>query len=313
MIFINRKETNPYFNIAAEEFALKHFDEDVLMLWQSAPSVIVGKHQNLIAEVNLGYTHKHNIPVIRRISGGGTVYHDLGNLNYTLIRTEADRERLIDFNRFSTPIVEFLKTMGLKAGFEGKNNLVLYGKKFSGNSAHVFKNRVVHHGTLLFNTDLNELEKVIRPVKASIKDKAVKSVRATVTNISEHIPDINYNIFSQNLTQFLIDYYSIDNIYSFSTQDVKSINKLVDDKYLSPDWNYIYSPAYEFEKSFEGNYLKIFVKKGLIESVEMEGSLRSFASSLIGVMHRYDAIAAIAERLAVDNVQKQILLHLFGF
>lgn len=313
MIFINRKETNPYFNIAAEEFALKHFDEDVLMLWQSAPSVIVGKHQNLIAEVNLGYTHKHNIPVIRRISGGGTVYHDLGNLNYTLIRTEADRERLIDFNRFSTPIVEFLKTMGLKAGFEGKNNLVLDGKKFSGNSAHVFKNRVIHHGTLLFNTNLNKLEKVILPVKASIKDKAVKSVRATVTNISEHIPDINYNIFRQNLTRFLIDYYSIDTIYSFSTQDVKSINKLVDDKYLSPDWNYSYSPTYEFENSFEGYYLKIIVKKGLIESIEMEGSLRSFAPSLLGVMHRYDAIAAIAERFAVDNVQKQILLHLFGF
>ena len=313
MIFINRKETNPYFNIAAEEFALKHFYQDVLMLWQSAPSVIVGKHQNLIAEVDLGYTHKHNIPVIRRISGGGTVYHDLGNLNYTLIRTEADRERLIDFNRFSAPIVEFLKTMGLKAGFEGKNNLVLKGKKFSGNSAHVFKNRVIHHGTLLFNTNLNELEKVIRPVKASIKDKAVKSVRATVTNILEHIPDINYNIFSQNLTRFLIDYYSIGTIYSFSAQDVKSINKLVDYKYLSPDWNYSYSPTYEFENSFDGNYLRIIVKKGLIESIEMEGSLRSFASSLIGVMHRYDAIAAIAERFTLDNVQKQILLHLFGF
>ena len=313
MIFINRTEINPYFNIAAEEFALKHFDEDVLMLWRSSPSVVVGKHQNLIAEVNLGYTHKHNIPVIRRISGGGTVYHDLGNLNYTYIRTETNRERLINFKQFSTPVIGFLKTLGVEAAFEGKNNLVINGKKFSGNSAHVFKNRVIHHGTLLFNTNLNELEKVIRPVKASIKDKAVKSVRATVTNIKEHVSGLTYDVFRKKLTEFLTDYYNIDQVIKFSNQDVLTIKALIEDKYSTAEWNYSYSPSYEFENRFEGNYLKIIVKKGLIESIEMEGSLRSFASSLNGVMHRYDVIAAIAERFAVDNTQKQILLHLFGF
>jgi len=314
MILVTRTQTNPLFNIAAEEYVLQHFDEDVLMLWQSTPAVIVGKHQNMVAEVNLNYTRENRIPVIRRVSGGGTVYHDLGNLNYTLIKTEANRERLIDFKKFSTPVMEFLRTLNIQADFEGKNNLVINRKKFSGNSAHVLKNRVMHHGTLLFNTNLENLEKVIRTPKANIADKAIKSVRATVTNISTELQSvITFEDFRQGLRSFLLDYYHINNTYHFSKQDIAEINKLVEEKYNTPQWNYGYSPYYEFENSIAGFQLFMKVKKGRIEAIELRGFESSISNSFKGKMHRHEEIDSTIELLKVTMDTKKTLLRLFGF
>jgi len=314
MILISRTQTNPYFNIAAEEYVLKNFDDDVLMLWQSEPSVIIGKHQNLMAEVDLGYTNKADIPVIRRISGGGTVYHDLGNLNYTLIRNEENHERLIDFKQFSMPVIEFIKTLGIEASFEGKNNLVINGKKFSGNSAHVFKNRVMHHGTLLFNTNLTKLEKVIRPSIAQISDKSVKSIRAEVINLSDAL---NYYLsmdeFRQNLTGFLKNYYGIKRVYKLKEKDKTAINTLIDEKYAVAKWNYGYSPAYEFENKIEGYHLLIKVKNGIIEQIELKGIEQQIVNKFKGVMHRNEDIAVLAAKISIDENQKQLLLNLFGF
>lgn len=189
MLLINRKQSDPFFNIAAEEYFLKNFDDEFVMIWQNNPSVVIGKHQNTFAEINTSYLDEKNIPVIRRISGGGTVFHDDGNLNYSVITKSEKREQLVDFISFTTPIIEFLKSFELKAEFSGKNNLTINGKKFSGNSAHVHKKRVLHHGTLLFNSNLNVLEKAITPADYKITDKAVKSVRAEVTNLSTLIKD----------------------------------------------------------------------------------------------------------------------------
>ncbi len=313
MIFITRPQTNPLFNIATEEYVLKHFDEDVLMLWQSAPSVVVGKHQNLVAEVNLGYVRREGIPVIRRVSGGGTVYHDFGNLNYTLIRTENNRERLIDFKRFSTPVMEFLKTKGLSPQFEGKNNLVIDGKKFSGNSAHVFKNRVMHHGTLLFNTDLDKLDKVIRPSEAQVADKSVKSVRATVMNLSEVLPGFTFSRFRDELTAFMKKYHGIKTAYDFNQKDIDAINKLVNNKYSTVQWNYGYSPAYEFRNSMEGHRLYLKVKNGIIEEIEIESTDLNFTDGFTGVLHRYEEVGEIIGKLVQDKARLQLLLKLFGF
>ncbi len=314
MIFINQTTTNPLFNIAAEEFTLKHFSEDVLMLWQSERSVIVGKHQNLVAEVNLHYTRTHNIPVIRRLSGGGTVFHDPGNINYTLIQTKENRNRLIDFKRFSAPVIEFLKTFGIQADIEGKNNLVINGKKFSGNSAHVFKNRVIHHGTLLFNTNIDQLEKVIRPSKAQISDKSVKSVRATVMNIADALySPMSISEFKSKLTTFLKDYYQISRSVSFSKDDVNTIKVLIEKKYATIDWNYGYSPAYEFENRVDDAELYLTVKKGVIEQIKLTGFDSSLAEVFAGMMHRYEDTLLLTEKLDISPAQKQKLLSLFGF
>jgi len=298
MIFIRRRQTDPFFNIAAEEYVLKQFKEDVVMLWQSKPSVIVGKHQNVLKEVNTGYTLKKNIPVIRRISGGGTVYHDPGNLNYTVITTETNREKLIDFRKFTKPVIGFLETLGIRAEFEGKNNLVINGKKFSGNSAHVFKNRVMHHGTLLFNSNLDILNKVIRPVvKEKIEDKAVQSIRAKVTNIRDHLdtkPDMEeFKVYFQ---KYLLNYSSINKIQELRKTDIQTINKLADEKYKTWEWNFGYSPVYVFRNEIQGIKVEMKVKSGKIIDAFFEGDFEKkekLERLLLNISHRKDDISKV--------------------
>ncbi len=314
MIFIARTETDPFFNIAAEEYVLKHFTDDVLMLWQSRPSIVIGKHQNLVAEVNLNYTRQNTIPVLRRISGGGTVYHDLGNLNYTFIRSEENRERLIDFKAFSKPVIEFLKTLGIKAEVQGKSNLVVDGKKFSGNAAHVFKNRVLHHGTLLFNSSLDELEMVIQPANAKINDKSIKSVRATVTNLADKLKDpLTIKDFTDRLAAFLIAFYGVDKTYSFTLHDKEAVKTLINEKYGTADWNYGYSPAYEFTNRIGNSSLLIKVKKGIIEHADLKDFGAIDHTHFTGIMHRYENIKDVIKKYPLSDAQQQTLLSLFGF
>ena len=316
MIFIERPETNPYFNIAAEEYVLKHFEEDVLMLWQSEPSVIIGKHQNTLTEVNLDFIRDNHIPVIRRISGGGTVFHDLGNLNYTLITTGTVQERLIDFHKFTKPVRVFLSAFGIHSEFEGKNNLSIQGRKFSGNSAHVFKKRVMHHGTLLFETDLDRLEKSIHPDKLNIKDKAVQSIRATVGNIAEHLPaDYSISQFRNAFKNFLFGYLQISKIRSFSPAAISEIEKLADKKYKQWEWNFGYSPAYTFQNEVDNISVKLFVKNGIINEIEIEGEIESkelLTERLKGTAHRLQKTIEVLAFVYPDR-DNSVLLKLFGY
>ncbi|MCF6170954.1 MAG: lipoate--protein ligase [Bacteroidales bacterium] len=316
MIFIERPETNPFFNIAAEEYVLKYFEEDVLMLWQSEASVVVGKHQNTLKEVNLDFIRQNNVLVIRRISGGGTVYHDLGNLNYTLISTGSSPEKLIDFHKFTAPVRGFLKTLGIQSEFEGKNNMTIKGRKFSGNSAHVFKKRVMHHGTLLFETNLERLEKSILPGGANIRDKAVQSVRATVGNIAEHLPaDYSIEQFKNSFKRFLLAYFHISEIRPLSPADKAAINKLADEKYKQWKWNYGYSPAYTFQNEVDGLSLKLAVKNGIIIEVEIDGELGGkmlLQEKLVGLAHHPKEITDLIEAV-YSNGDNSLAIKLFGF
>ncbi len=274
MIFVRRPQTNPYFNIAAEEYFLKNSSEDVLMLWQSESSVVVGKHQNLMAEVNMDFVREKNIPVIRRISGGGTVYHDLGNVNLTLIQTMEKQDNLIDFRKFTQPVIDFLRQFGLEAYFAGKNNLLVNGKKFSGNSAHVFKNRVMHHGTFLYHTDLDKLEKVIHRGNSHITDKSIKSIRATVENISCYLENpVTTETFVQQFALFLKDYYHIGTTVDLKPEEQQSIEKLVEEKYSRWEWNMGYSPKYsirhEQDTEFGKFQVALLVKEGKIADIQL--------------------------------------------
>lgn len=280
MNYLDKQSTDPWFNLAAEEVALKSTSEDILMLWVNHPSVVVGKHQNVMAEVNHPYVLEHQIPVIRRISGGGTVYHDPGNLNYSVITTVENRERSIDFQQFTKPVFLFLSQFGLEVAFHGKTNLSINGRKFSGNAAHVYKNRVLHHGTLLFNTDLNQLEQSIRPTEAAIQDKSIKSVRSEIVNLQTLLPGIPaLSEFQLQFKQFLFDYFSITQSRTFSKEELTEIQRLVDEKYKNPDWNYGYSPAYQFNKSGKllggKAELTLEVKKGIIVDLHINSGFIS--------------------------------------
>ena len=186
MLLINNSSTDPYFNIALEEYLLKHTSEDIFMLYTDSPSVIVGKHQNTLAEVNIRYAIEHNIHVVRRISGGGTVYHDPGNLNFCFI-VNGKEGHLVDFKKFTNPIIEVFNKLGLQVNLEGKNDLRIDGLKISGNAEHVFKNRVLHHGTLLVSTDLQHLSFILKVEVGKYTDNAVKSIRSKVSNINSFL------------------------------------------------------------------------------------------------------------------------------
>lgn len=301
MKLILRNSTNPYFNIAAEEHFLKNYDDDIIMFWQSSPSVIVGKHQNAMAEVNINFTTKNNIPIIRRISGGGTVYHDDGNINYTIITSSENREKLVDFVNFTKPIIGFLKTLGLNAVYGGKNNLSINGKKFSGNSAHVFKNRILNHGTLLFNTNISNLESSIESGDFNITDKSVKSIRAYVGNISDHLEhSISIDVFFEKLVQYFRGYFKIKSTTKISDNDVIKINELADNKYKLWEWNYGYSPSFNYSFKNKGNELSMDIKKGEITKISLTCNQlydSKICDNLINMNYKQEDIEVILKKL----------------
>lgn len=248
MLIVKRHHTNPYFNLAAEEYFLKETEEDIFMLWRNEPAIIVGKHQNTLSEINIDYVKENNIRVVRRLTGGGAVFHDLGNLNFTFIQSDKDHT-LNDFRKYTEPILDVLKGLGVDARFEGRNDLTIDGKKFSGNAEMVWENRVLHHGTLLFSALMIDLSQALKVNEAKFQDKAVKSVRSRVTNISEHLHQpMDVMQFSVLIENHIIGMYPDARFYELTQKDEQIINEMVLSKYGTWDWNFGNSPAYNFHK-----------------------------------------------------------------
>lgn len=186
MIFLKLATTDPHVNLATEEYLFENSEDDVFMLWQNEPSIIIGKNQNAFAEVNFDYVREKGINVARRITGGGAVYHDLGNVNYTFITTKRSKSG-IDFISFTSPIIEALRNIGIQAKLSGRNDLVIDDKKFSGNAQCTVNNRVLHHGTLLFDTELDVLSRALQVDEIKLRSKAIKSVSSRVVNLKSII------------------------------------------------------------------------------------------------------------------------------
>lgn len=300
MLIINQSITDPYFNIASEEFLLKNFSEDIFLLYTNSPSIIVGKHQNTMAEINHEFVTIKGIPVIRRLSGGGTVYHDLGNVNYSFI-TNGSKGNLVDFKKHTQPIIDVLKLLGVDACIGGKNDIRVGDRKISGNAEHIYKNRVLHHGTLLFDSKLDELNESIKVNLNAYNDKAVKSIRSHVANIKEYLKeDISIENFKEKLIAHIMALFPNPINYHLSPNDTHSINELITTKFSTWEWNYGYSPTYSLNRHINIKngilYIEINVEKGIINKMSIKSQLlmterlEELEKLMAGCLHEKDEI-----------------------
>ena len=299
MIFLISKSYDCYFNLALEENFLREYDDEIFMLWQNDNTIVVGKNQNTLAEINYDYVKEKGIRVVRRITGGGAVYHDMGNVNFTYI-TKHDGEWENDFSCFAKPVVSTLRKIGLNAELSGRNDIVVDGRKISGNAQTVVNGRVLHHGTLLFNTDVSVLSNALIPDPEKIRSKGIKSVSSRVANISELLGrEITSNEIIELMSCEVKALYStID--YKLSNNEIKRAEKLADEKYRTWEWNFGYSPKYSFtkKKRFTSGSVNAYltIEDGIITSAKLFGDFFGIADvsdiekALCGTLHREENI-----------------------
>ena len=325
MLFLDKTSQDPWFNLAVEEYLIRQTDLDVFMLWENAPCLVIGKHQTPVMEINAMCLIADKIPVIRRISGGGTVFHGPGNLNFTFITTSKENEDKINFPRFTKPILDYLNSKQIPAEITGKSNLTVNGLKFSGNAAHVFKNRSIHHGTLLFDADINQVNQCIRKADSDIQTKAVQSNRAMITNLKPLFSKKHSFIeFKSELKSFICNAFAVEKEVRLTEFQKKEIEKLANSKYKSDDWNYGYSPSYQINRTLKlfdfETKISVSVNKGIISSVitnypHNNSLLNQLQNKLPGTKHNppetIKVLREIISEPTQENLVKSILYQLF--
>jgi lipoate-protein ligase A len=290
--------TRPAFNLALEEWFLRNARQDIFMLWRNAPAVIVGRHQNTAAEIDPDFVRLRGIEVVRRITGGGAVFHDLGNVNFSFVIL-GHSGRGLDFRRFTAPVQEALRGMGADCSFDGRNDLVIEGRKFSGNAQHVEGGRVLHHGTLLFDSHLEDLAGALRASPLKFQGKAVKSLPSRVTMLKNHLPHLDAESFMRLLMERML------RILSGTRRDTEkeeeaAAEELAKSKYERWDWNFGVSPAYAFARRARveaGTFdVRLDVREGVIRAACIRGDffalrpIEELEELVRGCRHERDAL-----------------------
>lgn len=304
------ENTNPCFNLASEEVLLKSRTEDYFLIYRNRPSIVVGKHQNTLAEINLPYVEEKGIVVVRRISGGGTVFHDLGNLNFAFITSGREGE-LVDYKQHTLSIIQAMKKLGLDVKLGKRNELLLGKKKISGTASHVFKKRVMHHGTLLFSSQMKDLSRALKVKSGQFEDRAVKSIRSEVTNIREHLTEkMEVDEFQKVLFDSVLLALN-GSIYQYDENDLREIAQLVESKFSSWEWNFGYSPRYQFSKALpygEGEVaIHMNVEKGIIREISIKGDflgskdIHALEELLVGSIHDPQTIRMRLSHIEVEE------------
>lgn len=313
MKYIVNNSHNPAYNVALEAYAFRELlaEDELFILWINEPTIVIGKHQNAIEEINKTYTDEHGIHVVRRLSGGGTVYHDLNNLNYTIISNKS-QEGAFDFKTFSQPVIETLADLGVTATFTGRNDLEIDGKKFCGNAQAYYKGRMMHHGCLLFDVDMTVLGNALQVSKDKIESKGVKSVRARVTNILDELPEkMTVEAFSNQLLNKMKESYPDMTEYVFSDDELKNIQALADQQFGTWDWTYGEAPEYTIKRSVRYPAGKITtyanVEKSVIKGMKLYGDffgikdVADIEQALIGLRYEYPDV--LAKLQTIDTTQ----------
>lgn len=304
MHIIHSPSNNAYFNIATEEFLLSRFpQEDLFLVYVNAPSIIVGKFQNTLAEINLEFVKEKGIKVVRRMSGGGTVYHDLGNLNFSF-HTLLGQHDFMDFSIFTQPVLKMLNNLGVPAVLQGRNDLLVDGKKFSGNAKLARQGKMIQHGTILLNSEMEVLSQALKVNPLKFIDKATKSTRSRVTNLIDYLPEDTTTERLQNLlTEEIMKNNQPAKRYELTSQDISDIEKLVTDKYETWDWNFGFSPNYNFKKAIKipAGFIEIHldVVKGTVERAKIFGDffaskpIEEFEGMLVGQNHETEHLKKV--------------------
>ncbi|MBP1618036.1 MAG: lplJ3 [Bacteroidetes bacterium] len=306
MIYILGKSHRPQFNLAMEEYCFRKLaqQDKIFMLWQNEPSIIVGKHQNTLEEINTQYVREQGIHVVRRVSGGGTVYHDLNNLNFTIISNEKNGIGF-DLKEFTKPIIETLARLGAIAELSPRNDLRINGKKICGTAQAYVNGRMMFHGCLLFDSDLSALSKGLKEPKEVILSKGVKSVRSEVDNIRPHLSEkISVHEFAGRILETVKQSYPEMTEYHFNEQELALFEKEADGKYSDWEWNYAQSPPFTIEKKTnftDGEiWVKASVKMGRIVQVELQtpfGELTQLEQTIPGVKYTHEDLKEKLEEI----------------
>jgi len=319
MKYIEGHETGPAFNLAFEQYAFDtlSLSDDLFMLWQNHDTVIVGLHQNTMQEINRSYIDGNKIPVIRRLSGGGAVFHDRGNLNFTFITKETDNSE-IDFELSCKPIAEALISMGVPVEFSGRNDMSVEGKKFSGNARYFKDGRLMHHGTILFDVDMDKLAQTLKVSEDKLESKGVKSVRSRVVNLREYL-DMTVEEFWAALREKMAANMAE---YKLSQQDIGAIEDIKKMRYGTWEWNYGQSPAFSIEKKrriegFGSIRLCMNSEKGRITALATDGDyfgvkpFADVAKALTGVQLERGALQDALKELNLSDYYESLGMEQF--
>ncbi|MDA1476002.1 lipoate--protein ligase [Bacillus sp. CLL-7-23] len=327
MLFIdNQHITDPRINLAIEEYCLKYLDPEqtYLLFYINQPSIIIGKNQNTIEEINTKYVEDNGIIVVRRLSGGGAVYHDLGNLNFSFI-TKDDGNSFHNFKKFTEPVVAALQRLGVKAELSGRNDLMANGRKISGNAQFSTKGRMFSHGTLLFDSEIEHVVSALNVKKEKIESKGIKSIRSRVANISEFL---NEKMTTEEFRQLLLRYiFNTDEEipeYKLTDEDWKQIKQISKERYQNWDWNYGKSPKFNLQhsKRFSAGSIdiRLEVQKGIIRECKIfgdffgVGDVSEIEEKLSGVQYGREtieeALQGIDLKVYFGNISKEEFFEL---
>lgn len=308
MLFIDNGGGNdPALNLALEEYALRKLsgDEPILLFYINRPSIIIGKNQNTAEEVNSAYTEERGIDVVRRLSGGGAVYHDLGNLNFSFI-TKDDGNSFHNFRKFTEPVVKALRDMGVEAELSGRNDIQVGERKISGNAMFATGGRMFCHGTLLFDSHMEDVSAALKPNPLKFESKATKSVRARVANISEFLSEpMTIEAFRSRILASIFGGATEIPELKLTEADWEAVRKLADERYRSWDWNYGLSPAFNVQQRKRlsaGTFdIRLNVKEGRIADAAVygdffgRGEIADITEMLQGLRYDRESLAAAFE------------------
>lgn len=321
----NEGVTDPSINLAIEEYVLQKFGEKdtYLLFYINEPSIIIGRNQNTVEEINTDYVDQHGIKVVRRLSGGGAVYHDLGNLNFSFI-TKDDGDSFHNFAKFTKPVVEALNSVGVPAELEGRNDLVVNGRKISGNAMFSTKGRMFSHGTLMFDSEIEHVVSALNVSQEKIESKGIKSIRSRVANIAEFLEEkMTMDQFKKMILRHVFDVDDVKDVprYKLTEEDWKNIHHISKERYQKWDWNFGKSPSFNVKAShkFDSGLVdvRLDVKRGIIENCKIYGDffgmgdVETIEKQLTGVRHERQSIEEALRDLDISHYLGKITKEQF--